>query len=70
MVASSASPDYKSQAHTSSVSVDMNYFYSAASHDGVFFEIDMDTLEVSRSIELGGNALMGSFIWDGDSVNM
>jgi hypothetical protein len=69
-VASSASPDYKSQAHTSSVSVDMNYFYSAASHDGVFFEIDMNTLEVSRSIELGGNALMGSFVWDGDGVNM
>ncbi len=69
-VARSASPDYKSQAHTSSVSVDMNYFYSAASHDGVFFEIDMDTLEISRSIELGGNALMGSFVWDGDSVNM
>ncbi len=69
-VASSASPDYKSQAHTSGVSLDMKHFYSAASHDGVFFEIDMDKLEVSRTLYLGGNILMGSFIWDGDGVNM
>ncbi|HID81422.1 MAG TPA: hypothetical protein EYH06_03755 [Chromatiales bacterium] len=69
-VANSASPDYKSQAHTSGVSLDMKYFYSAASHDGVFFEIDMESLEVSRTLYLGGNVLMGSFIWDGDGVNM
>ena len=69
-VAESASPDYKSQSHTSGVSMDMKHFYSAASHDGVFFEIDMDTLEVSRRLYLGGNVLMGSFIWDGDGVNM
>jgi len=69
-VASSASPDYKSQAHTSGVSLDMKYFYSAASHDGMFFRIDMDTLEVEDKLYLGGNVLMGSFIWDGDGVNM
>lgn len=69
-VAESASPEYKSQAHTSGVSLDMHYFYSAASHDGVFFEIDMDRLEVSRTLYLGGNPLMGSFIWNGDGVNM
>jgi hypothetical protein len=69
-VASSASPDYKSQAHTSGVSPDMKHFYSAASHDGVFFEIDLDTLEVTRTLYVGGNILMGSFIWDGDGVNM
>lgn len=72
-VATSADPSYKSQAHTSGVSLDMKYFYSAASHDGVFFEIDLETLEVSRTLELdNGNAniLMGSFIWNGDGVNM
>lgn len=69
-VADSASPDYKSQAHTSGVSPDMKYFYSAASHDGFFFEVDLGTLEVSRRLYLGGNVLMGSFIWDGDGVNM
>jgi len=68
-VASSASPDYKSQAHTSGVSLDMKYFYSAASHDGMFFRIDLDTWEVSKTY-IGGNILMGSFIWNGEGVNM
>jgi len=68
-VASSASPDYKSQAHTSGVSLDMKYFYSAASHDGVFFSIDLDTWQVSKTY-IGGNLLMGSFIWNGEGVNM
>jgi len=74
-VASTMSPDYKSQSHTSAVSPDMRYFYSAASHDGKFFEIDMETLKVSREVKLGeylqsddhANILMGSFIWDGYS---
>jgi len=69
-VAKTASPDYKSQAHTSGVGPDMKYFYSAASHDGVFFRINMDTLKVTRRLKLHGNILMGSFIWDGDGVNM
>lgn len=68
-VATSASPDYKSQAHTSGVSLDMKYFYSAASHDGVFFRIDLDTWDVSKTY-IGGNLLMGSFIWNGEGVNM
>ena len=72
-VAASADPSYKSQAHTSGVSLDMKYFYSAASHDAVFFEIDLETLEVTRTLELDNgdaNILMGSFIWNGDGVNM
>lgn len=68
-VASSASPDYKSQAHTSGVSLDMKYFYSAASNDGVFFRIDLDTWEVEKTY-IGGNLLMGSFIWNGEGTNM
>ena len=75
-VASSASPDYKSQAHTSSVSPDGAYFYSAASHDGVFFEIDVENLVVSDWLniesEIGEdvNVLMGSFIWAGEGDGM
>ena len=42
----------------------------AASHDGVFFRIDLETLDVSDRLYLGGNVLMGSFIWNGDGVNM
>ncbi len=68
-VAKSASSEYKSQAHTSGVSLDMKYFYSTASHDGDFFRIDLDTWEITK-IHIGGNLLMGSFVWNGDGVNM
>ena len=68
-VANSASPDYKSQAHTSGVSLDMKYFYSTASHDGVFFRIDLDNWQVDKTY-IGGNLLMGSFIWNGEGINM
>ncbi len=67
-VANSASPDYKSQAHTSGVSLDMRYFYSAASHDGMFFRVDLDTWNVTHAY-IGGNLLMGSFIWNGEGEN-
>lgn len=68
-VAEDASSDFKSQAHTSGVSLDMKYFYSAASHDGDFFRIDLDSWEVIK-LEIGGNLLMGSFVWNGEGVNM
>ncbi len=68
-VASSASPDYKSQSHTSGVSLDMQFFYSAASYDGTFFRINLDTWEIER-LFVGGNILMGSFIWNGEAINM
>jgi hypothetical protein len=68
-VASSASSEYKSQSHTSGVSLDMKYFYSMASHDGTFFRIDLDSWEVTKTY-IGGNLLMGSFIWNGEGVNM
>ena len=42
----------------------------AAGRDGVFFRIDLETLEVVDRLYLGGNVLMGSFIWNGDGVNM
>lgn len=66
-VALSASPDYKSQAHTSGVSMDEQYFYSTASHDGIFYRIDLGTWVVEEALAVEANLLMGSFIWDGDS---
>ena len=69
-VADTASPDYKSQAHTTGVSLDMQYFYSAASHDGVFYRINLDTWVVNKTLPVDANLLMGSFIWDGDGSNM
>jgi DNA-binding beta-propeller fold protein YncE len=65
-VATNRSPDYKSQAHTSGVSLDMQYFYSTASHDGVFYRIDLDTWVVDKTLPVDGNLLMGSFIWNGE----
>jgi DNA-binding beta-propeller fold protein YncE len=69
-VASTASAAYKSQAHTSGVSLDMQYFYSAASHDGVFYRINLDTWIVKKTLPVDANLLMGSFIWNGDGANM
>lgn len=68
-VASSASPNYKSQSHTSGVSLDMKYFYSAASYDGTFFRIDLDSWDIDR-LFVGGNILMGSFILNDEGINM
>jgi DNA-binding beta-propeller fold protein YncE len=67
-VAEDASPDYKSQAHTSGVSLDMQYFYSTASHDGVFYRINLDTWNVVKTRPVRANLLMGSFVWNGDGV--
>jgi len=67
-VADTSSPDYKSQAHTSGVSLDMQYFYSAASHDGVLYRINLDTWNVVKTEPVDANLLMGSFIWDGDGM--
>jgi DNA-binding beta-propeller fold protein YncE len=67
-VANDASPDYKSQAHTSGVSLDMQYFYSTASHDGVFYRINLDTWNVVKTRPTRANLLMGSFIWNGDGM--
>ncbi|MEN8204856.1 MAG: hypothetical protein ABFS24_02475 [Pseudomonadota bacterium] len=69
-VADTASSAYKSQAHTSGVSPDMQYFYSAASHDGVFYRINLDTWIVDKTLPVDANLLMGSFIWNGDGTNM
>jgi hypothetical protein len=77
-VADTASSAYKSQAHTSGVSLDMKYFYSAASHDGVFYRIDLNTWVVDKLYAVPEptpenptpNLLMGSFIWNGDGSNM
>jgi DNA-binding beta-propeller fold protein YncE len=69
-VADTASSAYKSQAHTSGVSLDMQYFYSAASHDGRFYRINLDTWNVVKTEAVDANLLMGSFIWDGDGGMM
>jgi hypothetical protein len=64
VVASDVSPEYKSQVHTPGVSQNIKYSNSAASYDDAFFRIDLDTWDVSK-VYIGGNLLMGSFVWNG-----
>ena len=53
------------QSHTNYVSPDSRYYYAFASDNGVFFELDLDSLMVSRTLETGGAPVQGSFInWD------
>ncbi len=67
-VAQASNSGNRLQSHTSGVRPDEKYFYSAASNDGLLFEIDLETLTVSRSVNLDdGNILMGSFMWSDGS---
>jgi hypothetical protein len=53
------------QSHTSYVSPDNNFYYAFASDNGVFFEINLENLTVSRTLETDGVPVQGSFInWD------
>jgi hypothetical protein len=57
--------DTTKQSHTNFVSPDGMYYYAFASSAGVFFEFDLDNLEVSRIVDTGGVPVQGSFInWD------
>ena len=55
----------KAQGHTTGLSPDQRYFYGAASDAGVFFEIDLEALQLSRTLYVGGYPLMGGYFWDG-----
>jgi len=53
------------QSHSSFVHPDMNYFYAFATDNGVFYELDLETLEVSRTLETEGTPLQGVFMCQG-----
>ena len=57
------------QSHTSLISPDMNYFYAFATDNGIFFELDLNTLEVTRTLETGGTPLQGVFLCDGQNCS-
>ncbi len=42
------------QAHTGRVSADKKYFYNFGSDSGTFFRVDLDTLEVDKTVYTGG----------------
>lgn len=53
------------QSHTSYVSPDNKFYYAFASAYGTFFEINLDKLQVNRTLYTGGVPVQGTFInWD------
>ncbi len=51
------------QSHTSFTDNDGNFFYAFASNNGIFYELDLSTLEISRSIDTGGTPVQGCFTY-------
>jgi hypothetical protein len=53
------------QSHTNFVSPDSKYYYAFASDNGVFFELNLKSLRVGRTLITGGAPVQGAFInWD------
>ena len=53
------------QSHTNFVSPDSMHYYAFASDNGIFFEFNLKTLKVERTLYTGGAPVQGSFInWD------
>ena len=53
------------QSHSTFINPNMDAFYAFATDNGVFYELNLDTLEVSRTVETGGTPLQGTFICEG-----
>ena len=51
------------QSHTSFTDANENFFYAFASNNGVFYEINLTTLEVSRTLDTGGTPVQGCFTY-------
>ena len=49
------------QSHTSFADAKGDFFYAFASNNGVFYEVDLDTLEVTRTLDTGGTPVQGCF---------
>jgi hypothetical protein len=54
------------QSHTSFVDPDGNNFYAFASDNGVFYELNLTSLTVTRTVETGGTPRQGVFISSDD----
>ncbi|WP_237731589.1 YncE family protein [Bathymodiolus thermophilus thioautotrophic gill symbiont] len=50
------------QSHTSFVDADENYFYSFATDNGTFYELDLKLLDISRTLHTGGTPKQGVFV--------
>ena len=50
------------QSHTSFIHPNRNYFYSFATDNGIFYEVDLNSLSVTRTLDIEGTPLQGVFI--------
>ena len=50
------------QSHTSFIHPNGNYFYSFATDNGIFYEVDLNSLSITRTLNTGGTPLQGVFI--------
>ncbi len=51
------------QSHTSFTDIEGDFFYAFASNNGLFYEVDLSTLEVSRTLYTGGTPVQGCFTY-------
>ena len=50
------------QSHSTFIHPEMNLFYAFATDNGIFYELDLETLKVSRTVEQGGTPIQGVFM--------
>lgn len=53
------------QSHTSFTDAKGDFFYAFASNNGFFYEVNLDTLTVTRKLYTGGTPVQGCFTWLG-----
>ncbi len=51
------------QSHTSFTDANGDFFYAFASNNGFFYEVNLETLEVSRKLYTGGTPVQGCFTY-------
>ena len=51
------------QSHTSFTDASGDFFYAFASNNGIFYEVNLSTLDVSRSLTTGGTPVQGCFTY-------
>lgn len=53
----------KRQGHTSAIDREERFFFHTASSDGLFYAIDLDSLQVAKTLDVGGYPIQGTFVW-------
>ncbi len=54
------------QSHSSFVHPNMDFFYAFATDNGIFYELNLETLKITRTLNTGGTPLQGVFMCNGE----